>query len=1414
MAYPYAERLRVRKSYGRLPRVHQVPYLLKGQYEAYEDFLCSRPRGEDAAAAPAPTPAKTRRKKGEGPSGLQEVLESIFPICSHNGAAELALESYRLGEPEYEPDECRLWGATYFSPLYAKVTLTFYESGKSRKIKKQVTGEEVFLGEVPRMNERGAFIINGTERAVVSQLRRSPGVLFESDRGRVHSSGKVLYQARIIPSRGAWLDFEFDAKDLVYARIDRKRKVPATVLLRALGMTDREMLEDFYQCNHYRVKRAGKDGPVQFELDLNPDRMIGKEAQADILAEDGETRLVTKGSRISQSVVEKLRRLGPEKILVEEEDLLGERLGQPLIDKETGESIGDINADITEEMLERALAAGIKDIHTLHFNEVNCGPYISDTLRLDQAGDSDRALVEIYHVMRPGEPVTQAQAAELFDRTFFQADRYDLSEVGRMKMNLRIGAEVDESERVLRKDDFREVLKKLVRVRDGLDEVDDVDNLGNRRVRTVGEMVADQLRIGLQRIEKVVAERLGMNESETLTPKDLVNAKPVTAALREFFGSSGLSQFMDQTNALSEVGHKRRLSAMGPSGLTRERAGYEVRDVHATHYGRLCPIETPEGPNIGLINSLACYTRVNSYGFLESPYRVVKDGVVTDEIEYLSPLDHIGCVIAQVTAGVDAKGKLTDELVQVRCNNEFALLPPEQVQYMDVAPEQIVSVAASLIPFLEHNDANRALMGSNMQRQGVPSLRSEKPLVGTGMERRVAADSGVCVVARRGGAVSQVDAGRIVVYVDEKDRVAGQPDVDIYDLAKYQRSNQDTCINQRPFVRPGDHVLAGDILADGASTDMGELSVGKNVRVAFMPWNGYNFEDSIVVSERLAWEDTFTSIHIKELTCTARDTRLGPEEITSDIPSINPSQMTQLDECGIVQLGAEVEAGDILVGRVTPRSEQQLTAEERLLRAVFGEKAGNVKDTSLRVPNGVSGVVIDVRILQRSDLEVDERTDRIRSSDVARLQKNLDDELQIVGDVTLERARSLLLGQKVRGGRVIKRDTKIGKSHLKGLDIDALSQVRVQDKAVNEELESVIQRYQSYCKATKKRYEGRIGRVHKSDNLSSGVRKVVKVYLAVHRRLQPGDKMSGRHGNKGVISTICPVQDMPYDESGRPVDIVLNPLGIPSRMNIGQVLETHLGWAAKGIGEKIGEMLDQKAAEARLREYLGQIYNHCGQGRADHDLDSLSEQELRAMAENLREGLPVATPAFDGANEDDIRALLELAGLPPSAQMQLYDGRTGDPFHHKSTIGYMYMLKLDHLADDKMHARSTGSYSLVTQQPLGGKANFGGQRFGEMEVWALEAYGAAHTLQEMLTVKSDDIQGRTNMYRNIVNGTFRMDSKVPESFNVLMREIRGLCIDLSMASSEFQDGGMGGLGGIGPGLRGGGNRQQGNGAEA
>lgn len=1355
MAYTFTEKKRIRKDFGKRPSVLTVPNLLATQVNSYQDFL------------QMDLPADER-----GAMGLHAAFESVFPIKSHTGMAELQYVSYRLGTPAFDVKECQLRGVTYAAPLRVKMRLVIYDKDAPAKSKvvKDIKEQEVYMGEIPLMTEKGNFVINGTERVIVSQLHRSPGVFFDSDKGKTHSSGKILYNARVIPYRGSWLDFEFDPKDAVFVRIDRRRKLPATILLRALEFSNQEILETFFENDVFTRKGDS------FELALQPQRLRGQSVPFEIINADGEV-IVEAERQITGRHIRQMEKAAMSTLAVPTDYLVGKILAKDIVDPVTGELLANANDEITSDLLESLERFDINTIETIYANDLDHGPYMSDTLRLDETRSALEAKVEIYRMMRPGEPPTEDAAQNLFTSLFFSQDRYDLSNVGRMKFNRRLGREELDGEGVLSKEDIVAVLKELISIRNGFGTVDDIDHLGNRRVRSVGEMAENQFRVGLVRVERAVRERLSIAESEGLMPQQLINAKPVAAAIKEFFGSSQLSQFMDQNNPLSEVTHKRRVSALGPGGLTRERAGFEVRDVHPTHYGRVCPIETPEGPNIGLINSLACYARTNQYGFIETPYRKVIDGKATNEIVYLSAIDEGEYRIAQATINLNDDFSIVDNMVPCRYRNEFSLMPSEQVQLMDVSPRQVVSVAASLIPFLEHDDANRALMGSNMQRQAVPTLRADKPLVGTGMERVVAQDSGVMVTAKRGGEVDSVDASRIVIRVNDDETEDNESGVDIYNLIKYARSNQSTTINQRPIVKPGDIIAKGDVLADGPSTDKGELALGQNILVAFMPWNGYNFEDSILLSERVVEEDRFTTIHIQELNCLARDTKLGTEEITADIPNVSESALAKLDESGIVYVGAEVKPGDILVGKVTPKGETQLTPEEKLLRAIFGEKAADVKDSSLRVPSGTYGTVVDVQVFTRDGVEKDERTRQIEKAELEKVWADLKDQHRIMVDDVFARLERNLVGKPADKAPGLEKGAKITKSYLKSLEKSQWYDIQMASDDLNAMLEATANQVKQYRNDMDEAFEIKKEKLTSGHDLAPGVQRMVKVFLAVKRRVQPGDKLAGRHGNKGVISSIMPIEDMPYTQDGRPVDIVLNPLGVPSRMNIGQILEVHLGWAAKGLGYKIEEMLQQQRAVAELREFLGKIYNTNGK---KEDLDTLTDEEIIELAGNLKAGVPMATPVFDGADEGEIKAMLELAGLPTSGQAELIDGRTGETFHRPVTIGYMHMLKLNHLVDDKMHARSTGPYSLVTQQPLGGKAQFGGQRFGEMEVWALQAYGAAYTLQEMLTVKSDDVNGRTKIYKNIVDGDYRMDAGMPESFKVLTREIRSLGIDVDL----------------------------------
>lgn len=1363
MAYTFSEKKRIRKNFGKLPKIIETPSLLSNQLDSYRHFL------QDGVIS-------SKRQS----VGLQAVFDSIFPISSASGAAELEFVSYNLGKPLYTEEECKTRGVTFASPLRIKLRLVIYDKEamaskkkNKEKIVKDIKEQEVYIGEMPLMTDTGSFIVNGTERVVVNQLHRSPGVFFDHDKGKTHSSGKYLYSARIIPYRGSWLDFEFDPKDLLYVRIDRRRKLPVTVLLKALNYSVNEILGLFFENTTVYADKKG------YKIDFVAERFKGDRAEFPIADDKGEV-VVEAGQRINAKHIRELVNRKVTKISVPTDYLFGKAFAGDLVNKKTGEMLFNANDEVTAERLQKLDEQGIKQFDILYTNDLDRGAYISETLRADATKTHLDALVEIYRMMRPGEPPTEESATALFNSLFFSPDRYDLSAVGRMKFNTRFNiTEKRDNPGILSKDDIICVIREIVEIRNGRGDVDDIDHLGNRRIRSVGEMLENQLRIGLVRVERAVRERLALVDREPMMPQDLLNAKPISASIKEFFGSGQLSQFMDQDNPLSEVTHKRRISALGPGGLTRERAGFEVRDVHPTHYGRLCPIETPEGPNIGLINSLASYARTNEYGFLEAPYRKVVDGKVTSEVHYLSAEAEGRHVIAQASATIDKNGKLTDELVSCRHRGDSIFTTADQVDFMDVSAQQMVSIAASLIPFLEHDDANRALMGSNMQRQAVPVLKAEKPLVGTGVERVVASDSGTGVVARHGGVVTSVDAGRVVVRVNQDELQEGDSWVDIYNFTKFVRSNKDTCMNQRPIVKIGDKISRGDLIADGASTDLGELALGQNLMVAFMPWNGFNFEDSILLSERVVEEDRLTSIHIEEMTCIARDTKLGPEEITADIPNVSESALTKLDENGIVHVGAEVKTGDILVAKVTPKGETQLTPEEKLLRAIFGEKASDVKDSSLRMPAGMIGTVIDVRVFTREGVEKDDRALAIEKAHVAAYKKDLDEEFHIVEGTVYGRLTDLLVGQKATmGAGNLKKGEAITQQALADLPKDKWFSLKFSDDKLNDELKQAKEQLKKHRSDYDQRLKEQTQKITQSDGLASGVLKIIKVYVAVKRRIQPGDKMAGRHGNKGVVSRIIPVEDMPYMADGTTVDIVLNPLGVPSRMNIGQILETHLGLAAKGLGLQIDRMLSENRKATELRKHLEKLYND--DAVQQEDIKSLSDQEVLELCDNLKAGVPMATPVFDGAKESEVKAMLKMAELPESGQVTLYDGRTGEAFDRPVTVGFMYMLKLNHLVDDKMHARSTGSYSLVTQQPLGGKAQFGGQRFGEMEVWALEAYGAAYTLREMLTVKSDDVNGRTRMYKNIVDGEHRLEAGIPESFNVLTREIRALALDMDL----------------------------------
>jgi DNA-directed RNA polymerase subunit beta len=1361
MPYSYTEKKRIRKDFAKKSEILEVPFMLHIQLSSYTKFLQEYIQ-------------PSKRKK----HGLHGAFESVFPIVSHSGHVELQYLNYRLDTPAFNVKECQTRGLTYSAPIKVNMRLAFYDKDAPHDRKKpprEVKEQEVYLGEIPLMTVNGTFVINGTERVIVSQLHRSPGVFFDHDKGKTHSSGKLLYSARVIPYRGSWLDFEFDPKDCVYVRIDRRRKLPATVLLRAAGMNNEEILDTFFDTNNVKIDKE------KIIFSFNPEMLRGQVAAFTI--KEKRKTIVEQGKRITARHVKLLQNSKIKSYEVPHDYIYGKVLANDIIDKKTGELVAACNSELDEDLLTKIFEANVKSFKTLYTNDLDCGPFISSTLNQDATTTTLEAQIEIYRMMRPGEPPTKESAQNLFNNLFFTPERYDLSPVGRMKFNKRLRRRNEEGPGILNQDDITSVLKILIEIRNGAGTVDDIDHLGNRRVRCVGEMVENVFRVGLLRVERAVKERLTLAEAEGLMPQELINAKPVSAAVKEFFASSQLSQFMDQNNPLSEITHKRRISALGPGGLTRERAGFEVRDVHPTHYGRVCPIETPEGPNIGLINSLAVYARTNDFGFLETPYRKVSKGKATTDIQYLSAIEEPNYVIAQASAPLDKNGKFTDELVSCRYDNEFAMRAPENIDFMDVSPKQIVSVAASLIPFLEHDDANRALMGSNMQRQAVPTLRAQTPLVGTGAERAVAIDSGAALVAERGGLVDDVDAGRIVVRVGDKETSADESGVDIYSLTKYTKSNQNTCINQKPLVKVGDAIEKNDVLADGASTDLGELALGQNMLVAFMPWHGYNYEDSILISERVVEEDRYTTIHIEELTCVARDTKLGTEEVTADIPNVSEGLLNKLDESGMVFVGAEVKASDILVGKVTPKGETQLTPEEKLLRAIFGEKASDVKDTSLRVPSGMEGTIIDVRVFTRDGIEKDERAKKIEEAAILQAQKDLNDQLRIYGDDVYMRVENLIIGKIAnKGPKGIKPGSKVSSNFLESVEREEWFDISMRNEIINKDLAKLSQQLKNQKIKLEQQLNDQKDKITRGDDLAPGVQKMIKVYLAVKRRMQPGDKLAGRHGNKGVVSMIIPVEDMPYMKDGTPVDVVLNPLGVPSRMNVGQVLETHLGWAAKGLGLKIGELLKTNKKASEIKSFLGKIYNN--NDKKVVSFNEFNNDELLSLAENLQEGVPMGTPVFDGANEEEIREMLELAGLPVSGQTKLYDGRSGEAFDRDITVGYMHILKLNHLVDDKMHARSTGPYSLVTQQPLGGKAQFGGQRLGEMEVWALEAYGAGYTLQEMLTVKSDDVNGRNKMYKNIVDSNHGVEAGIPESFNVLVKEIRSLGINIDLDADE------------------------------
>jgi DNA-directed RNA polymerase subunit beta len=1368
MAQTFTGRKRVRKFFGKIQEVAEMPNLIEVQKASYDQFLLvQEPIG------------------GRPDEGLQAVFKSVFPISDFSNTSMLEFVKYEFEAPKYDVDECRQRGMTYAAPLKVTLRLIVFDIDEETGAKsvKDIKEQDVYMGDIPLMTNNGTFVVNGTERVIVSQMHRSPGVFFDHDKGKTHSSGKLLFAARIIPYRGSWLDIEFDAKDIVYARIDRRRKIPVTSLLYALGMDAEEILHTFYRKVSYKRQKDG------WRVPFDANRFRGYKAINDLVDADSGKVVLEAGKKLTVRQARQLGEKGLKALRMTDQELVGHYVAEDLVNPKTGEIHAEAGEEITEKNLKVLNDAGYKELPLLDIDHVNVGAYIRNTLSVDKNMTREDALFDIYRVMRPGEPPTLDTAQNMFQSLFFDAERYDLSAVGRVKMNMRLDLDAPDSVRVLRKEDIVSVIRTLLDLRDGKGEIDDIDHLGNRRVRSVGELMENQYRIGLLRMERAIKERMSSVDIDTVMPQDLINAKPAAAAVREFFGSSQLSQFMDQTNPLSEITHKRRLSALGPGGLTRERAGFEVRDVHPTHYGRICPIETPEGPNIGLINSLATYARVNKYGFVETPYRKVKDGRVTDEVVYLSAMEEGRYTVAQANASVDNRGRFTEDLIVCRHAGDVQMVPADKVDFMDVSPKQLVSVAAALIPFLENDDANRALMGSNMQRQAVPLLRAEAPFVGTGMEGVVARDSGASIAARRTGIVDQVDATRIVVRATEESDPT-KPGVDIYRLMKFQRSNQNTCINQRPLVKMGDQVTKGDIIADGPSTELGELALGRNVLVAFMPWNGYNFEDSILLSERIVKDDVFSSIHIEEFEVMARDTKLGPEEITRDIPNVSEEALKNLDEAGIVYIGAEVRAGDILCGKITPKGESPMTPEEKLLRAIFGEKASDVRDTSLRVPPGVQGTVVEVRVFNRHGVEKDERALAIEREEIERLAKDRDDEQAILDRNVYGRLAEMLEGrQGIAGPKGFKKDSKITRAVLEEYPRSQWWQFASPNDKLMTEIEAIRKQYDESKKGLEQRFLDKVEKLQRGDELPPGVMKMVKVFVAVKRKIQPGDKMAGRHGNKGVVSKIVPIEDMPFLEDGTQVDIVLNPLGVPSRMNVGQILETHLGWACAGLGLRIGQAIDAyygKRDTRPLKDTLKKVYGD------DETIKSLGEQELVELGNNLRHGVPIATPVFDGAKEADIEKMLDLAGLDHSGQVTLYDGRTGERFDREVTVGYIYMMKLHHLVDDKIHARSIGPYSLVTQQPLGGKAQFGGQRFGEMEVWALEAYGAAYTLQEMLTVKSDDVAGRTKVYEAIVRGDDTFEAGIPESFNVLVKEMRSLGLNVDLHNSKQQRQGPGG----------------------
>jgi DNA-directed RNA polymerase subunit beta len=1368
MAQTFTGRKRVRKFFGKIQEVAEMPNLIEVQKASYDQFLLVKePLG------------------GRPDEGLQAVFKSVFPISDFSNTSMLEFVKYEFESPKYDVDECRQRGMTYAAPLKVTLRLIVFDVDEETGAKsvKDIKEQDVYMGDIPLMTNNGTFVVNGTERVIVSQMHRSPGVFFDHDKGKTHSSGKLLFAARIIPYRGSWLDIEFDAKDIVYARIDRRRKIPVTSLLYALGLDAEEVLNTFYRKVIYKRQKDG------WRVPFDANRFRGYKAINDLVDADSSKVVLEAGKKLTVRQARQLAEKGLRALRMTDQELIGRYIAEDLVNPKTGEIYAEAGEEITEKNLKALIEAGYKELPLLDIDHVNVGAYIRNTLHVDKNMTREDALFDIYRVMRPGEPPTLDTAQNMFQSLFFDPERYDLSAVGRVKMNMRLDLDAPDTMRVLRKEDIISVIRTLVDLRDGKGEIDDIDHLGNRRVRSVGELMENQYRIGLLRMERAIKERMSSVDIDTVMPQDLINAKPAAAAVREFFGSSQLSQFMDQTNPLSEITHKRRLSALGPGGLTRERAGFEVRDVHPTHYGRICPIETPEGPNIGLINSLATYARVNKYGFVETPYRKVKDGRVTEEVQYLSAMEEGRYTVAQANAPIDHRGRFTEDMIVCRHAGDVQLVPAAKVDFMDVSPKQLVSVAAALIPFLENDDANRALMGSNMQRQAVPLVRAEAPFVGTGMEGVVARDSGASIAARRTGIVDQVDATRIVVRATEESDPT-KPGVDIYRLMKFQRSNQNTCINQRPLVKVGDQVKKSDIIADGPSTELGELALGRNVLVAFMPWNGYNFEDSILLSERIVKDDVFSSIHIEEFEVMARDTKLGPEEITRDIPNVSEEALKNLDEAGIVYIGAEVRAGDILCGKITPKGESPMTPEEKLLRAIFGEKASDVRDTSLRVPPGVQGTVVEVRVFNRHGVEKDERALAIEREEIERLAKDRDDEQAILDRNVYGRLAEMLEGrQGIAGPKGFKKDSKITRAVLEEYPRSQWWQFASPNDKLMAEIEAIRKQYDESKKGLEQRFLDKVEKLQRGDELPPGVMKMVKVFVAVKRKIQPGDKMAGRHGNKGVVSKIVPVEDMPFLEDGTQVDIVLNPLGVPSRMNVGQILETHLGWACAGLGIRIGQAVDAYNAKhdtKPLKEMLKKIYGD------DETIKSLGEKDLIELGNNLRHGVPIATPVFDGAKEADIEHMLDLAGLEHSGQVTLFDGRTGEPFDRKVTVGYIYMLKLHHLVDDKIHARSIGPYSLVTQQPLGGKAQFGGQRFGEMEVWALEAYGAAYTLQEMLTVKSDDVAGRTKVYEAIVRGDDTFEAGIPESFNVLVKEMRSLSLNVDLHNSKQQRQGPGG----------------------